>query len=148
MAEPSSPPHQHDWDLYAGVADAILKGRAEGYGKLVDEKRLTQAEADRRIAIMRACAEIWHAAWECRRPDPAILGNFDRCDIIAELDRAREITAKRLARDPNNGGARYQVEQIDAMIRWHTRRFDATWCVSVTLAWREQVAAEQQRKAA
>lgn len=146
-------PHEHHWDRYAAVAAAIRDGRIAGYPALVEAGKLDADEADRRIAISTACAEIWRAAWACTLPDPMLLGppggeRFDRTDIIAELLRAREITARRLARDPSNGAAAHQIACIDAMIDWHRRFADGPlFCVRLTLQLRA-AAAQPQKKAA
>lgn len=134
-------PHDHKWDCYAGTAAALHKGRVTGYPRLVEAGRLTQLEADRRIAVMAAIAEIWRAAWHCRLPDPAIVvllsegpHAIDRCAIVDELRHARQVTAARLARDPGNGAAQYQLECLDEMIDWHLRFTDGPlFCVRITL---------------
>lgn len=141
-------PFEHKWDRYAAVAAALLKGREEGYPRLVEAGRIDQDEADRRIAIMAAAAEIWRAAWACTLPDPFVTGPYDRCDIIGELAEARAQTAKRLAADPANGGAAYQVQCLDEMIEWHRRFTDGPlFCVRLTLQLRA-AGADRQRKAA
>ncbi|MHA3791488.1 hypothetical protein [Sphingomonas sp. YL-JM2C] len=142
-------PYQHNWDRYAAVAAALHKGRVEGYPRLVEGGRLDPDEADRRIAIMAAAAEIWRAAWNCTLPDPMIVGTFDRCDIIGELADARASTARRLAADPSNGGAAYQVECLDEMIAWHRRWTDGPlFCVRLTLQIRAGIADRTARRAA
>lgn len=142
------PTHDHMWDCYASVAAALLKGREDGYPRLVEAGKLEQAEADRRIAIIRACAEIWRAAWACTLPDPFIAHGVDRCDIVAELDRARQVTARTLAREPGNGAAQYQLDCLGGMIAWHTRFTDGPlFLVRITLQMRS-AGDQPERKAA
>ena len=139
---------EHRWDCYAAVAAALLKGREQGYPRLVEAGRLTEDEADRRIAIMAACAEIWRAASACTLPDPLIAHGHDRSDIVAELRRARAITAKLLAREPGNGAARYRVERIDTMIAWHVRWIEGPlFLVRITLELRARCAAPERHAA-
>ncbi|MES2494603.1 MAG: hypothetical protein V4618_00685 [Pseudomonadota bacterium] len=140
--------YEHKWDRYAAVSAALLKGRIAGYPRLVEAGTLDQDEADRRIAVMAAAAEIWRAAWACTLPDPMIVGSFDRCDIIGELDAARQVTAKRLAADPSNGGAAYQLQCLDEMIDWHRRWTDGPlFCVRLTLQLRAQLRGTERKAA-
>lgn len=145
----TSKPQEHMWDCYAAVARAILKGREDGYPRMVEAGKLAPAEADRRIATMRAAVEIWQSAWECRLPDPAVVGSYDRCDIIEELARARQLTAARIATDPSNQAAAWQIRCLDEMIAWHTRFIDGPhFCVRITLHLRAGGLAPDQRQAA
>jgi len=141
-------PHQHDWDRFAAIAAALRDGREKGYPRLVESGRLDRDEADRRIAVMAAAAEIWRAAWACTLPDPLVVGAFDRADIVAELAEARAQTARRHAADPSNGAAAYQLDCLDRMIAWHRRFADGPlFLVKLTLHLRASIA-DNRRKAA
>lgn len=158
-------PLAHRWDCLANVASALHKGRAAGYPKLVEAGKLTKADADRRIAVMAAVAEIFHAAYACRLPDPALLTlpvcpeegsseaespsrRVDRCDIVEELLRARDVSTRRAAADPDNPAIAYQLACIDAMIDWHMRFVDGPiFCVRITLQLRAANAAQHPHQA-
>jgi hypothetical protein len=141
-----------DWGNLAFVARTLHDGRVNGYPALVTAGKLDKAEADRRIAIMRAAAEIWRAAWECRLPDRAIVApkgqEIDRCDVVGELLRARAVTSRHIERFPADGKAMEQRDSIDALIDWHRRFVDGPiFCVRITLQIRA-IGASTERKAA
>jgi len=146
-------PHQrvreHRWDVFAGVAAAVLEGRERGYTSMVEDGRLERDEADRRIAIMRATIEIWSAAWACRLPDPAVVGSSDRADILAELTRAHGGTARALERDPGDPAAEHQLACLDEMIAIHRRFVDGPiFFVRLTHQLRKQREANNRKEVA
>lgn len=142
-----TPIHQ-SWEELAVFAEGLRNGRIDGYPGLVRVGKMSQNEADRGIAVMTAIAEIWRAAFECRLPDPALVGDVDDTDIQMDLMVALDRVRAGLARTPGCAVTARQAERLAAMIEWHRRHSQGPiWCVRITLEFR-RLNAERLAKAA
>lgn len=104
---------------FAGLAAAMADDRARGYPAMVEAGTITQAQANRRIFLMRAIAELWASAGDVHRmPNKAFL-SLTRDEAVAELDNAIDGAERRARRRPADPAAQLLVERLHAMRWWH-----------------------------
>lgn len=114
------PQYADDFEGLATVAAHLLAERVAKYPVAVAANKLSQADADAGIRVMRAVAELWRAQVD-RTPEP------DRCPccggagyreqrdtLIAAKARRAQIAAK----DPGNARKADYAAAVDALL-WH-----------------------------
>lgn len=104
----------------AAVAASLLADRVEKYPALVEAGKLTQADADTGIRIMRGVADLWRA-YLAKEPEP------ERCPCCGgasyrEQRDALAIADARLAKitaaDPEDA-AKAEYAAVVAALLWH-----------------------------
>lgn len=92
------PPFADDWAGLAAVAERLCADRAAGDPRQLEAGRLTQAQAEDRARVSGALAAQWRAIAD-RRPIPWL--DASSAEILADLERAAEATARHAARSPD-----------------------------------------------
>jgi hypothetical protein len=145
----TQPALYREWEELAVFAEGILIGREEGFPGLVRVGKMTHEDADLGIAVARALAEIWRAAFECRIPDPEKIGTVDDTDICLDLIVATQRIERLIARLPGSPLYRRQHARLEALFWWHRKHTQGPiWCVRITHEFRRLNAAIAARKAA
>jgi len=106
---------------FAVLAEHIASERAAIYPAKIEAKAMTQADADHRIFVARAIAEIWRCATDVHlRPKPGLL-RLTRGEALADLDRAIDIADRRILKAPDDRHRQHERDQLAAMRWWHAR---------------------------
>jgi hypothetical protein len=131
---------------FADFAERMAADRIRTYPDRVKAGEFSQAEADRRIFVMRAIAAIWRCNVDNDIPEKRWC-KLTKTEAVETLAKAIELAEKRLQRQPDNRQHKLHHDQLQAMYWWHNH-FGARAYVqnmALDLRWQARQRAEQRQ---
>jgi hypothetical protein len=132
---------------FADFAEQMAADRIRTYPDRVKAGEFSQAEADHRIFVMRAIAEIWRCNADNLIPEKRWCA-LTKAEAVDALAKAVDLAEKRMKRQPDNRLHKLHHDQLQAMYWWHNH-FGARAYVqnmALNIRWEARQRAEQHAR--
>lgn len=103
---------------FADLAELMVRERERAWPDMIKAGKLTQRQADHRLFVMRAIAEIWRCAADRLNPNKRFMA-LTRAEALDELAAALEAAEHRVRQKPTDKTRTLQRDQLAAMRWWH-----------------------------